>query len=82
MKRHIAIPYFPPFIFLLSDKWGGGRGMGPCAPLSYANDSDEAMICQRGQSEGAKRPSGGGGGGRGFPPPTGGRFLKIKFFAH
>ena len=36
---------------------GGGGGHGPLVHLSYSSNSGEAKICQRGQSEGAKRLS-------------------------
>ena len=41
----------------------GGGGHGPLVHLSYSSNSGAAKICQRGQSEGAKRPS----EGRFFP---------------
>ena len=44
-------------------------------PLSYVSDSSAARICQRVQSEGAKRRSGGGGGGW---PRLGFLLLKIR----
>ena len=56
--------------------------MGPCLLLSYVSDSGAARICQRGakareRSDRAGEGVGGGGGG-GFPPPTVGKFLKIR----
>ena len=55
MKWNVPIRYSPFYKFLLLQS--GGGGIGPCA-LSYASDSGAARICERGQSEGAKRPSG------------------------
>ena len=55
----------------------GGGGHDPLVHLSYSSNSGAAKICQRGQSEGAKRPCEGRVCEGGFPPPTVGRFVKI-----
>ena len=63
----------------------GGGGHGPLVHLSYSSNSGAAKICQRGQSEGAKRQSEGDVGGGNPLPPTVGRFfpnlcMKLTFF--
>ena len=53
-------------------------------PLSYASDSGEARICQRGAIAKEQSDQAGGGCGRGFPFPRWGDFfffscMKIAF---
>ena len=68
---------FPFFFLLFYSPINGGGGHGPLVHLSYSSNSGAAKICQRGQCEGAKRPSEGRVWEGGFPPPTVGRFFKI-----
>ena len=66
------IPYHPSPLFLLrSTGVGGGGGMGPCAPFSYASDSGAARICQRGAK--AREQSDRAGESVSPPPPQSGR---------
>ena len=62
--------------FFYSNQQGGG-GVLALVPRSYASNSGTATICQRGAK--ARERSDQAGGGR-FPPPTVGRFLKIRDF--
>ena len=74
---------FPFFLLLFySPINGGGGGHGPHGPLvhlSYSSNSGAAKICQRGQSEGAKRPSGWRVWEGDFFPNL---CMKLAFFAH
>ena len=66
---------FLSFFFCFTRRsMGGGGGHGPLVHLCYSSNSGAAKICQRGQSEGAKRPS----EGRFFPNLC----MKLAFFAH
>ena len=74
MRWHIQIPYTSPLFKISFTPIKGEHG--PLCILATCGNSGAARICQRGPSEGAKRPSGGRVWEGGFPLPcTVGRFF-------